>query len=98
MDHPHKSEATKSSEEFLFSKNKIYSQGIDKVKFHDNLYIQRHYKVEYNAGVAKLGQRRKIEGLILSGSGVQIAPPAPSHHTTNPSLIQRAVHGLVGRF
>ena len=30
-----------------------------------------------NAGVAKLGQRRKVEGLVLSGPRVQIPSPAP---------------------
>lgn len=32
---------------------------------------------EDTARVAKLGQRRKIQGLILSGSGVQIPSLAP---------------------
>ncbi len=40
------------------------------------VYIQFQYKVRVQAGVAKLGQRRKIQGLILSGSGVQIPSPA----------------------
>ena len=34
------------------------------------------------ARVAKLGQRRKIQGLILSGSGVQIPSLAPVFHTS----------------
>jgi hypothetical protein len=40
------------------------------------VYIPCQYKVVPQAGVAKLGQRRKIQGLILSGSGVQIPSPA----------------------
>ena len=43
-------------------------------------YIQIQYKVGVQAGVAKLGQRRKIQGLILSGSGVQIPSPALNFH------------------
>ena len=42
----------------------------------DKVYILCQYKVDLQAGVAKLGQRRKIQGLILSGSGVQIPSPA----------------------
>lgn len=34
-----------------------------------------------SARVAKLGQRRKVEGLVLSGSRVQIPSLAPILHT-----------------
>ena len=41
--------------------------------------------MDLQAGVAKLGQRRKIQGLILSGSGVQIPSPALLTLLNSPS-------------
>ena len=49
-------------------------------KINAKLHKGNGYMQKGSARVAKLGQRRKVEGLVLSGSRVQIPSLAPILH------------------